>query len=81
MTKVKTLKPHRNIYGVHAEGDEYEHKNPSADIHFGYVTEVEPTLNELKAEAEERNIALPTKGSGKNGSVVKADIEEAVEKA
>lgn len=81
MTKVKTLKEHRNVHGIHKDGDEYDHDAPEMDIHFGYVELVEPTIDELKAEAEDRNIELPKKGSGKDGAVIKADIKKAVEKA
>lgn len=79
--QVKTLKPHRNMHGIHAVGDKYEHNRPAADLKFGYVEKVQPTVDDLKTEAEERNIALPTTGSGKNGGVIKADIVEAIEAA
>lgn len=81
MTKVKTLRPHRNIHGQHKEGDVYQHARPSTDIKFGYVAEVEPTVAELKETAEAQNIDLPKKGSGKKGAVVKADIAKAVDEA
>lgn len=81
MAQVKTLKPHRNVHGIHAEGDQYEHNRPASDIKFGYVEQVQPTVDALKTEAEERNIELPKKGSGKGGTVIKADIVKAVEKA
>lgn len=81
MPKVKTLKPHRNMYGVHKKGDQYNHDRPANDVKFGYVEIVDQTKSELVAEAEERNIDLPKKGSGKNGAVVKDDIAEAIEKA
>ena len=81
MPKVKTLKPHRNMHGVHKEDDQYNHDRPANDVRFGYVEIVDPTVSELKAEAEERNIELPKKGSGKKGAVVKDDIAETIEKA
>ena len=81
MPKVKTLKPHRNMHGVHKEGDQYNHALPATDVKFGYVEIVDPTVSELKAEAEERKIDLPKKGSGKKGAVLKNDIAEAIEKA
>lgn len=79
MNKVKTLLPHKNVHGVHKKNEEYAHARPAMDIKFGYVEAVEPTVAELKAEAEERGISLPTKGSGTNGAVVKADVAKAVE--
>ena len=81
MPKVKTLSWHQNVHGVHAVGDEYQHASPTTDIHFGHVELVEPTVAELRDEAEERNIELPKKGSGRGGSVVKADIAKAVDEA
>lgn len=81
MPKVKTLRNHRNVHGVHKTGDVYRHARPSIDIHFGYVKEVEPTVAEMKDEAAERDIDLPTKGSGKSGGVVKADIAKAIDEA
>lgn len=81
MPKVKTLRWHQNVHGVHAVGDEYEHARPATDVGFGYVELVEPTVPELKDEAEERNIELPKKGTGKRGAVVKADIAKAVDEA
>lgn len=81
MTKVKTLRPHRNVHGVHATSDTYRHDSPAMDIKFGYVEKVEPTVDEMKAEAEERNIELPTKGSGANGGVIKDDIAKAIDAA
>ena len=81
MPKVKTLRWHQNVHGVHAVGDEYEHARPATDVGFGYVELVEPTVAELKDEAGERNIELPKEGSGKGGAVVKADIAKAVDEA
>ena len=82
--KVKTLKPHRNAKGSHRVGDEYETNHPKAAIKFGYVEELGPearTVEDLKSEADDRNIELPKKGRGKSGGVVKADIVEAVTEA
>lgn len=81
--KVRTLKPHRNLYGAHAVGDEYPHRDPASDIRFGYVEKVpaeDKTIPELEAQAAESGIALPTEGSGADGRVVKADIVKAVKK-
>ncbi len=82
--KVKTLRAHNNLQGVHKEGDVYLSPYPVAAIKFGYVEEVgdaERTVESLKSEAEDRNIDLPEKGSGKKGAVVKADILKAVKNA
>ncbi len=85
--KVKTLRSHTNIYGPHKVGDVYEHRSPASDIKFGYVEEVlagdgkGPTIDDLKKQAAERGIELPTTGSGKDGRVVKADIEQALKDA
>jgi hypothetical protein len=41
--KVKTLRAHQNQFGTKfskAEGEEYEHPSPVADIKFGYVEPV-----------------------------------------
>ncbi len=83
MPTVKTLRPHHNIHGIHDTGDRYEHDRPGMDIKFGYVELVtgEPTIEELKAEAERRNIELPTTGSGKDSRVIKADIRKAIDGA
>ena len=81
MPKVKTLRWHQNVHGVHAVGDEYQHAYPATDVAFGFVELVEPTVAELKDEAEERNIELSKKGTGKSGAVVKADIAKAVDEA
>jgi len=81
MPKVRTLRWHQNVHGVHEVDDEYQHARPETDVGFGYVELVEPTVAELKDEAGERNIELPEKGSGKGGAVVKADIATAVDEA
>lgn len=80
--KVRTLKEHRNITGAHAVGDEYESRDPSSDIRFGYVEPVpvsDLTIPEIVAKADEDGTDLPTKGSGKGGRVVKDDLIKAVE--
>lgn len=57
--KVRTLKPHSNLYGDHATGDEYNHRRPESDIRFGYVEEMKPASatrtrkREVKAGASE----------------------------
>lgn len=83
MPKVKTLKAHSNRFGVHAEGDVYAHPAPKIDIHFGHLELVplaDQTVAEIEAEAERREVELPTKGTGKRGRAVKANLVEAVEK-
>lgn len=37
-----------------------------------------PTTDELRAEIEARGGTVPTEGSGKDGAVLKADLEEAL---
>lgn len=81
MPKVKTLRWHRNVHGVHEVGDVYQHDRPASDVHFGLVEIIKPTVPELKEKAANRNIELPKEGSGKSGGIVKADIVEAIEKA
>lgn len=79
--KVKTIRVHTNAYGPHKIGDVYEHRSPATDIAFGYVEELQPpaaTIKDLKQLAADRGVELPTSGSGRNGKLLKSDIEQAL---
>ena len=68
MTKVKTLKPHRNIHGIHKDGDVYDHARPDMDIKFGFVEGTEGEADENpKASAKSRPTKADSSESDQKG--------------
>ena len=94
--KVRTRRQHYGSQGQKWEGDEYEINEVDAKtlIDMGVVEEVEAKENggggskpltdhsveELEQIVKDDEVALPEKGSGKDGAIIKQDLVKAIEK-
>ena len=61
---VRTKRAHDNPFGKNyrkKEGDTYEHPDPAADLHFGYIEVVEDDTAEGKASDAEPALSGMTK--------------------
>lgn len=79
--KVRTLKAHQNIHGVHAVGAEYEHNRPADDLKFGYIEAVPAAKATSPTKgATPKKAAQEKKASSKAAAAVKPADSQAAAK-